>query len=295
MTTPFLATTDINTGDRVYMLGERKFIGVTSILSMLPKQRWLIPWAAKCTAERAVDYIHGVIEHPEDVSLDDTAAIKKWLALARLDELNEARDYGDKVHTLLEEVLEMNKPLRYLDLLWFNLSDEEQEEQKPYFQRAVHFISWLDQQEDAEVLQNEATVFNEELGYAGTCDLVLRMGDEIWYCDFKTGRGLHFDVALQLMAYRNGNLIYESQDIDGTILTAPMPHETPARKGKYKVRNVAVHLMKTKVKFVETQHNEKLWEIFKSLLTIKKEMGYTELSDVSEKIGEHKGPKIGES
>jgi hypothetical protein len=64
----------------------------------------------------------------------------------------------------------------------------------------------------------EATVFNVTEGYAGTLDAVAKVGGRRFLFDWKTGKDIYPDVALQLAAYEHAEGVLLR---DGT--TAPMP------------------------------------------------------------------------
>jgi hypothetical protein len=63
------------------------------------------------------------------------------------------------------------------------------------------YVQWF---EDAspEVLATEMTVFSREFGYAGTCDAIMRIGEEIFVVDFKTSRQVVDEHTMQVAAYQ---------------------------------------------------------------------------------------------
>ena len=70
-----------------------------------------------------------------------------------------------------------------------------------------------------EPLEIEATAWNESVGYAGTIDLIARVGGETIVLDIKTGAsGIWPDVALQLAAYGNAEFLV---DPDGSKRSLP--------------------------------------------------------------------------
>lgn len=56
-------------------------------------------------------------------------------------------------------------------------------------------------------LLSEATVYNRQVGYAGTLDIVADINGITTLVDVKTGKNIYPDVALQLAAYANGEFI----------------------------------------------------------------------------------------
>ena len=58
-----------------------------------------------------------------------------------------------------------------------------------------------------EYIETESTVFSREYGYAGTMDAVLSIGGKVYVVDYKTGKKVWPEAALQLAAYRNAEFI----------------------------------------------------------------------------------------
>lgn len=84
----------------------------------------------------------------------------------------------------------------------------------PYLQSFRHFLE--DFKPDFQLV--EATVFNVAEGYAGTLDAVARIGGRTFLFDWKTGKDIYPDVALQLAAYEHAEGVLLR---DGS--SAPMP------------------------------------------------------------------------
>jgi hypothetical protein len=66
------------------------------------------------------------------------------------------------------------------------------------------FYDWTNDNK-VEILENEKTVFNEEHGYAGTLDLLVRMNQsqKKMVVDVKTGKMVYPEAFLQLSAYKH--------------------------------------------------------------------------------------------
>lgn len=64
----------------------------------------------------------------------------------------------------------------------------------------------------------EATVFNVTEGYAGTLDAVARIGGRTFLFDWKTGKDIYPDVALQLAAYERAEKVLRN---DGSTVDMP--------------------------------------------------------------------------
>lgn len=84
----------------------------------------------------------------------------------------------------------------------------------PFLLSFRHFLE--DFEPDFELA--EATVYNVAEGYAGTLDAVLRIGGRAFLADWKTGKDIYPDVALQLAAYEHAEAVLLA---DGT--SQPMP------------------------------------------------------------------------
>ena len=58
-----------------------------------------------------------------------------------------------------------------------------------------------------EILEVEKTVYNEKYGYAGTRDMKARINErkKPWILDFKTGKDIYQETALQLSAYKHAD------------------------------------------------------------------------------------------
>jgi hypothetical protein len=67
--------------------------------------------------------------------------------------------------------------------------------------RVRHMADFLDTHDVHEVA-SEASVYHEAFRYAGTLDLVAEVDGTTWLLDWKTGKGVYPEVALQLAAYR---------------------------------------------------------------------------------------------
>lgn len=79
------------------------------------------------------------------------------------------------------------------------------------------YVDWLDQAQP-EPLHTERPIGNRTWQYAGTFDLIARMGGETWLLDVKTSSGVYGEMALQLAAYANAEFLLDS---DGQ--EQPMP------------------------------------------------------------------------
>jgi len=172
-----------------YYLGDRKLDGVTTLISNgLPKPA-LVKWAARCAAELAVnewdalgeipvaDRLGRLIDAPN--AMRDAAAVK-----------------GTRVHALADQLANGEEVV-------------VPEELAGHVESCIRFLDeW-----QVETMMTETPVYHEKYLYAGTFDLIARMGGKIWLLDFKTNKSGPFgDTAFQLAAYR-----YATHLLDVTV------------------------------------------------------------------------------
>jgi hypothetical protein len=100
---------------------------------------------------------------------------------------DEDADRGSRVHTLCEAILR-GKAVQPLD------------DEAPYL---AGFANFLRDASPIPLALEEMVAFEDELGiaYAGTFDAVLQLGTGRWLVDFKTGKDIYPDTALQLAGY----------------------------------------------------------------------------------------------
>lgn len=185
---------------------EFEVISVTSGTNELAKP-WLIGWAAKVTAEKAIndhDIIHAMM------AKDDSAGALAYVKRARYESMHEKGHRGTIVHSALEtyvdgrelttaEVEEMLKEKRVPKRMW----------------RSTHVmidgvLAYLYDTEP-EVYWSETTVFNRTHRYAGTPDLIVKTqidGELVpAIIDVKTSKAIYDETAMQLTAYARGEFV----------------------------------------------------------------------------------------
>ncbi|MGO1048816.1 hypothetical protein [Crossiella sp. CA198] len=177
--------------------------GVTSVVGMLPKS-FLTAWAAKKTAESAVEFLGEVV----GIAMRDRPAAIDFLKRSYRRDTAAAADIGTEVHEVCERLARGQAVGRlHPDIEVF----------------ATGFREFLETYQP-EWLELEATVWSERYGYAGSFDWIARIGSDIVIGDNKTTRsGVHADVALQLAAYAHADYILRP---DGT--RDPLPEITSA-------------------------------------------------------------------
>jgi hypothetical protein len=180
-----------------YQIDGKKAIGVTSVLNTLPKDA-LINWAARVTAEAAVD-------RWDELGALPPAARLKELNDARWNVTKEAALRGTEIHDLGDKLSRGEKV------------DVPAAPRRPVEAYARFLDKW-----DITMLATEAPCANTVLGYAGTLDAHASIGKlGIGRCmlDLKTGRGVYESTALQLVAYDECDIWQP----DGPESEQPMP------------------------------------------------------------------------
>ncbi|GAA2812703.1 PD-(D/E)XK nuclease family protein [Saccharopolyspora taberi] len=187
-------------GGRFYVdpVSNRKAPSVTSIVAMLPKP-FLTAWAAKLTAENAVDHLGSIV----DLALTDRSGAVDYMKRAPHRSTKDAADVGTQVHDLFEQVA------RGQDLGRVH----------PDMLRYVEHIEDFHERYEPDYLHIEDAVWSDKHDYAGSFDAVCRIDGELVIVDVKTTRsGVHEDAALQLAAYT-----FADRVIDQVGESKPMP------------------------------------------------------------------------
>jgi hypothetical protein len=155
---------------------------VTTILQNLSKPA-LVNWAAKAVAEYAV----------ENILVWEKLSAQAAIDLLKREPLRSSRekmDIGSAVHAAIE-AHSGGEPTIDPALL-------------PYVSAAILFL----EEHVSIVWRSEATIFNRTYQYAGTCDLIAELKDgNTAIIDWKSGRAIYPEVALQLSGYANGEFI----------------------------------------------------------------------------------------
>jgi hypothetical protein len=156
---------------------ETKVPGVTTLLGDGMPKGGLTSWAAGEAAQHAITHW----DELSQLGLLDRAKEIQWAWQRTRDA---AAGKGTKIHAIAQRLLrgeEVEKP----DGL------------EAHIEQCVRF---LDQYEVVEVL-SETTVINRAVPYAGTLDLVADMLGHRYLLDWKTGKNVYAEAALQLAAY----------------------------------------------------------------------------------------------
>jgi hypothetical protein len=217
---------------------EFEVISVTSALGAGVAKPWLAGWAAKVTAEAAV----------EDYEIVG-AMLKKGKEREAIAHLKGARyansgakaDRGTIVHGALEAYLAGKA-----------LSKETVEEQlkeahvpRNLWRSTAAMIAGLMEflsDEEPEIYWSESTIYSRAHGYAGTADVLgrMRVGGTMKpvVVDVKTSKAIYDDTAAQLCAYARGDFVGLDDGTEAPLTPTGEPIEhgivvRPTASGKY--------------------------------------------------------------
>lgn len=169
---------------RYYEWNGEKYPSVTTILSKGIPKPGLIKWAGKFVAEGAVKQFDQWYDKTDSEAID-------WLAGLPDRRRNSSANLGSVIHAAVDAVAndrEM-KPVS--------------EEAQGYVNQFMRFVSDF----KPKFLLTECAVFSRSHRYAGTLDIVARIGRNVWVLDTKTGNRVYPETALQLTAYANAEFV----------------------------------------------------------------------------------------
>jgi hypothetical protein len=178
-----------------------KVPGVTTILGEALRARALENWAAEVTAETAVN-------HWEELSALPLTERLTVLKRARWDTMTRAALRGTQIH----------------DLAWRLVTGEPVEVPDEHLGPVQAVARFMDAHHLEPVLR-ERPVVNMTHRWAGTIDLLAGIGDTLWLLDWKTGKGIYSETALQLSAYAHAEW---AEREDGTLIEWTPPERAGA-------------------------------------------------------------------
>ena len=184
MTSPKLAQENPD-GSRSYVhpITQEAVPSVTTIMRAGIGKPMLVRWSARLAADYAIGNWADLQEMP-------LAQRREMIWYAHERERGKASDLGSAVHSACDA--------------WAKgKAHEYSKEVSPYMTSFTKFI--MDKR--PEFLFSEVTLWNRKREYAGTADAICRIGGETYLIDYKTGKSLHAEVALQLSALENAEFI----------------------------------------------------------------------------------------
>ncbi|WP_455951391.1 hypothetical protein [Arcanobacterium haemolyticum] len=185
-----------------YKLDGKPVQGVTTIIGGgLPKPQ-LMYWAAKTVAEEAINNISvwadRAINEPTDRLIGE---LKK----AHMKERDKAAVRGSEVHGLAENLITTGEIAL----------TQGQESLLPWVQNYADLL----EKYDIKPLLAEAQLASRDHWYAGTADLIAKIGEETWLLDLKTSKSIYGSYALQCAAYAKAEFYLDEHGDE-----KPLPH-----------------------------------------------------------------------
>ena len=187
LTSPRNLKTEKGRSKRFYTWRGEQFWSVTTVLDNALPKRALTYWAAKKVAEAAADLaeqLPGLVAH-------DREAAVRMLKGAPWAESERAADVGTLIHAQVE-ARSLGQPI-----------PEPPPVARPRLAAWRRFVV----EHEPDYIATEAVVVNRACSYAGTLDAIVRLGGRPTLLDYKTGKGVYSETALQLAAYRFAEFI----------------------------------------------------------------------------------------
>lgn len=183
-----------------YTLDGVRLPGVTTILDALRK-KGLEEWAGNVTAEAAVNRWDELATMTHTQKLDT-------LRRVRWDARDAAALNGTQIHALAERLVA-----------------GEDVEVPPAQHGSVQAVARLMDALGMDPVMRERPVLHPAHRWAGTFDLLCGIGGTLWLVDWKTGKGIYPETALQLAAYAHAAYV---QREDGTLIEWVPPERAGA-------------------------------------------------------------------
>ena len=145
----------------------------------------------------SVSWISGF--YPKGIAFYKWLAEKGWNEAEALKQA--AGDKGSKVHKAVEALI--NGAEVKMDSKFTNPSTGQEEELSlSEYECLMSFVNWF-KEVKPEVISAEQIVWNDQHNYAGTMDLLCKIGGETYLIDFKTGQYVWPEYELQISAYKH--------------------------------------------------------------------------------------------
>lgn len=137
---------------------------------------------------------------------DKGVGFEKWLIMNGYEAYklrDNAARIGTLVHTLIDSLISGEVVDCKFD--YFDENGELIRADNKVQKRLVGFLKFWEENKPLP-LASEITLYNEQLAFAGTADLITYIGDKLWLIDYKTGNQ-YPTHAIQLTAYK---MLWES-------------------------------------------------------------------------------------
>lgn len=176
---------------------EKKIVRVTTV-----GERWYCRDVINATTQESetifVPSVTWICEY-----FPKSTAYFKWLASKGWDEAEAiktaAGDKGSRVHKAIQDLIEGKEV--FIDAKYPSIHDEEPKELSfEEYDAVLSFARWY-KETKPEILACEFAVWGD--GYAGTVDLLCRIGEDVYLIDFKTSAYIWPSHELQVSAYKH--------------------------------------------------------------------------------------------
>ena len=225
---------------------EFEVISVTSALDAGVAKPWLTGWAAKVTAQAAVDD-HAIVGAMLEKGDEDAALAH--IKGARWRNTNRKAKRGTIVHAALEAYLKGQDPTPAT----IEAALEEARVNRSLWKSTAGMVAGVMEflyDEEPEIYWSESTVYSRQHGYAGTADLIARVrvggSRKPAVLDVKTSPKVYDETAAQLCAYARADFVglddgsemplVPLREVDGMMVGEPIEHGIvirPTSSGKY--------------------------------------------------------------
>lgn len=163
----------------IHSLDGKPLTGTTTVLQVIAKPA-LIPWAVKTCA----DFLIEVLKNKKTITLEDIDEAKKQHRLKK----ESAGDWGTLVHKYIEMYCKEGD--------WIPDTEADPKVREAF----CHFVKWTTDNK-VTFLESEKHVYSRDMWVGGICDIVCRIGDQIWLADVKTGSGIYPEHFWQMASY----------------------------------------------------------------------------------------------
>ena len=194
---PRNARTDPETGLRTYRWQGRDLPSVTSLRRLAGLPFGLHQWAIGKVVEYTIDHWPDISERLARGTTTDVQLVRQGAARPRPPPSGTGRHPSAPPSTT-------PRP-------WARRPEQVPDEVAP---RLRQFLAWKAASQ-AEIVAAEFQVFSTTYGYAGSCDAMVRFPNgSLWIVDYKTGKGIYAEHALQLMAYTMADVVGADDVVD---------------------------------------------------------------------------------
>lgn len=169
-------------GKHLHLYDGKPLTGTTTVLQVINKPM-LIQWAAN----QAVEYIKANKLVGGENNIIIPVNVLEEAKTAHRKKKEAAGDWGTTVHAYAEHYVKTGA-----------LPPDDAD---PLVKLAIgHFVKWATDN-GVTFLESERNVYSMDMWVGGICDLVLKIGDQVWLADIKTSSGIYPEHFWQMGSY----------------------------------------------------------------------------------------------